>query len=55
MSRRKNKPSESRYYDVGMIRDFLDHLLWELRINHFELTSRPGTINEELVSVPARQ
>jgi hypothetical protein len=31
-----------------MIRDFLSHLLWEVRILHFESVSRPGTINKEL-------
>jgi hypothetical protein len=35
-------------YDVPMIRDFLDHLLWEVRIVHFESTAAPGTINPEL-------
>ena len=36
-------------YDVEMIRDFLDHLLWEVRINHFENTADVGAINPELV------
>jgi hypothetical protein len=31
-----------------MIRDFLDHLLWEVRIVNFESTAAPGTINPEL-------
>ena len=32
-----------------MIRDFLDHLMWQLRIAHFEVTSKPGTLNADLV------
>jgi hypothetical protein len=39
-------PPEARRYDVEMIRDFLDHLLWEVRINHYEqITSE---VNPEL-------
>jgi hypothetical protein len=39
-------PSGARRYDVEMIRDFLDHLLWEVRINHYEqITSE---VNPEL-------
>ena len=42
-------------YDVGMIRDFIDHLKWELRVAHFENAEgvksggKPGRINLELV------
>jgi hypothetical protein len=36
----KTKMIQSGGYDVPMIRDFLAHLLWEVRINHFELESR---------------
>jgi hypothetical protein len=43
------KPSEARCYDVEMIRDFVDHLLWELRISHFETTGTGGGLNPELV------
>ena len=35
-------------YDVEMIRDFIDHLKWELRIKHFENTHRIGTQHSEL-------
>lgn len=49
------KPRESferkRGYNVKMIRDFLGHLEWELRIKHFENTAKPGTINPELVDM----
>jgi hypothetical protein len=41
-------------YDVAMIRDFLDHLAWELRIGHFENTTAPGTINPELAEQLAK-
>jgi len=33
-------------YDVKMIRAFLEHFMWELRIRHFEAT-HPGTTNPE--------
>ena len=36
-------------YDVEMIRDFLEHLTWELRVQHFENTAEVGTPNDELV------
>lgn len=35
-------------YDVEMIRDFLDHLTWELRVEQFEHGAAPGTIHPEL-------
>ncbi|HEV8177068.1 MAG TPA: hypothetical protein VGP44_05210 [Gemmatimonadales bacterium] len=41
-----NRPA----YNVEMIRDFLDHLRWEVQINHFENTAAPGTINDELMA-----
>jgi hypothetical protein len=52
--KRKKKPSERRErprsgYDLEMIRDFLDHLLWELRISHHETTTSHGAVNPELV------
>jgi hypothetical protein len=31
-----------------MIRDFLQHLIWEIRVSHFEQTAKPDTINPEL-------
>jgi hypothetical protein len=34
-------------YDLEMIRDFLDQLLWELRVSHFDNTNR-NPINVEL-------
>jgi hypothetical protein len=48
--KRPKRPSESRRYDVEMIRDFLDHLLWELRIAVHESQSTDRTkTNPELV------
>jgi hypothetical protein len=41
-------------YDVDMIRHFLDHLLWEVRVLHFESTAAVGTINPELVEQLAK-
>jgi hypothetical protein len=35
-------------YDAQMIRDFVTHLLWSLRVDHFELTAGPGALNPEL-------
>ena len=40
----------SSSYDLEMIRDFLDHLMWELRVVHFENTNAPGTDHGELMS-----
>ena len=37
-----------RAYDTEMIRDFLEHLQWELRIRHFESTRKIGTQHPEL-------
>ena len=37
--RRKVPGGERRRYDVQMIRDFLDNLIWELRVNHYEVAS----------------
>ncbi len=45
---------QSGGYNVTMIRDFLDHLAWELRIGHFENTTAPGTINPELADQLAK-
>ena len=49
----KNEPKRKKY-DVKMIRDFLDHLKWEVRIAHFEYTSPPGATNDELVEQLAK-
>lgn len=39
-------------YNVGMIRDFLDHLLWELRIAHYENTrDDPDITNPEFIEI----
>jgi len=35
-------------YDPEMVRDFIEHLKWELRIKHFENTRRIGTQHPEL-------
>ena len=48
----KHRPG--RGYDVEMIRDFLDHLMWELRIVHFENTNPSGTDHNELMSQLAK-
>jgi hypothetical protein len=49
MKRNRRKPSEARRYDVEMIKDFVEHLLWELRTDQFE--SSGGAINPELVDM----
>ena len=40
MARKRKKdrqsPRRPRRYDVEMVRDFLEHLMWEVRIKHFE-------------------
>lgn len=43
-----------RKYDLAMIRDFLDHLKWELRISVFEATHPIGATNPELVEQLAK-
>ncbi|MFC1761796.1 hypothetical protein ACFL6U_06920 [Planctomycetota bacterium] len=35
-------------YDLEMIRDFMEHLGWELRIKHFENTHEKGMQHPEL-------
>ena len=41
---------KKRRYDLEMIQDFPDHLLWEVRITHYEHTTpQLGTTNPELV------
>jgi hypothetical protein len=35
-------------YDLEMIKDFMKHLGWELRIKHFESTHERGTQHPEL-------
>ena len=37
-----------KIYDPEMIRDFIDHLRWELRIKRFENTHKMGTQHPEL-------
>ena len=44
---RRKQPK--RGYDVQMIRDFIDHLTWEVCIRKFEHTAKQGTVNSELV------
>jgi len=36
-------------YDVEMLRDFIEHLEWSLRVDHFELTAGPHALNPELI------
>jgi hypothetical protein len=45
MKKRKPAPSVKRY-DVEMIRDFLDHLTWEVRILHYESLNEDDSIPE---------
>ena len=47
MKKRKPSPSVKRY-DVEMIRDFLDHLTWEVRILHYESINEDDSINPRL-------
>ena len=47
MKKRKPGPSVKRY-DVEMIRDFLDHLKWEVRVLHYESINEDGSINSKL-------
>ena len=49
----KKRPGRTHRYDPAMIRDFLDHLLWELRAAHFE-HAHPGKFNPELADPLAR-
>jgi len=35
-------------YDVKGFKDFIQHLLWSLRVDHFECTSGPNAYNPEL-------
>jgi hypothetical protein len=42
-------PATPRRYDVDMVRDFLEHLLWAVRVRHFESTNKPGNLNPELL------
>jgi polyphosphate kinase len=55
--RDKRRPIRRRY-NVQMIRDFLDHLMWEVRINHVESTSVAATggckVNMELADQLAK-
>ena len=41
-------------YDVDMIKDFIEHLKWSLRVDHFELKGGPTAVNQELVEQVAR-
>ncbi|MEX2217036.1 MAG: hypothetical protein WD768_23185 [Phycisphaeraceae bacterium] len=47
----QGKPHATSSYNLQMIRDFLEHLLWEHRIFNFEHRTRDKTINPELVEV----
>jgi len=47
MKKRKPGPSVKRY-DIEMIRDFLDHLTWEVRILHYESINEDDSINPKL-------
>ena len=46
---KKRKPgSPVQRYDVEMIRDFLDHLTWEVRILHYESINEDDSLNPKL-------
>jgi hypothetical protein len=47
LNRKAGEPRRGGY-DVDMIRDFLEQLLWEVRIEQFESTAPPGVVNPEL-------
>lgn len=47
--KKKRKPKTPKRYDVKMIEDFLEHLRWELVINHFEHTRPDAVVNPDLV------
>src|SRR5215831_9660173 len=47
MKKRKPSPPAKRY-DVEMIRDFLDHLTWEVRILHYESINEDDSLNPKL-------
>ena len=49
MAKRKKRRVLKKHYDAEMIRDFLDHLSWELSICHFENTHKKGATNPELI------
>jgi hypothetical protein len=47
MKKRKPVPSVKRY-DVEMIRDFLEHLTWEVRTLHYESINEDDSIHPKL-------
>jgi hypothetical protein len=47
MKKRKPGPSAKRY-DIEMIRDFLEHLAWEVRVLHYESINEDDSINSKL-------
>ena len=53
-NRTKKRPGFDRRYDLPMIRDFLDHLLWEVRISHHEMQTQVGSVNPELAEQLAK-
>ena len=48
MAKKTRRTSQPDAYDWRMIQDFLEHLVWEVRIEHFEHVT-PGVKNPELV------
>jgi len=44
------KLKRNKSYDTEMIKDFLQHLLWEMRVLHFESTGPVGRFNPELTA-----
>jgi hypothetical protein len=53
MTNPKHRYKKTPGYNVQMIRDFLKHLEWELRLRYFEYTQPAGTVSEELVDLLA--
>jgi hypothetical protein len=45
MAKRATPPAG---YDVPMIQDFIEHLKWSRRVDHFECTAGPNAHNPEL-------
>jgi len=45
----RKSAGKTQRYDSEMIEDFLEQLMWELRIAHSEIGSRPGTCHPELL------
>ena len=47
---KSNRPTKEGY-DVPMIRDFLEHLMWEVRVLHAEATNLRNRTDPQLVEM----